>query len=169
MISNRTDLFHAHESERLLALDGVPLAAFRSRAAAFVIDLMLILVVYLAINLPSALADRARNPAHPLLVHFDPFHGLWGVVALVLYFGILTYIGNGRTPGKRLLGIRVVSAAHDRLSFWQCVERALGYGASALEGGFGFVQYFIHPNHRTVHDRIAETIVVKEIRLDRAR
>lgn len=31
-----------------------------------------------------------------------------------------------------------------------------------LEGGFGFIQYFIHPNHRTVHDRIAETIVVKD-------
>jgi uncharacterized RDD family membrane protein YckC len=45
---------------------------------------------------------------------------------------------------------------------WHSVERALGYGASALEAGFGFLQYFIHPNRRTVHDRIAETIVVKE-------
>ena len=35
-----------------------------------------------------------------------------------------------------------------------------GYAASALELGFGFVQYFIHPSRRTVHDRIAETIVV---------
>lgn len=42
------------------------------------------------------------------------------------------------------------------------VERALGYGASALEGGFRFIQYFIHPNRQTVHDRIAETIVVAE-------
>ena len=41
-------------------------------------------------------------------------------------------------------------------------KRALGYGASALEFGFGFIQYFIHPNRRTVHDRIAETIVVKK-------
>jgi uncharacterized RDD family membrane protein YckC len=60
--------------------------------------------------------------------------------------------------------IRVVSTAHEHLSLWSCIERALGYGASALEGGFGFVQYFIHPNRRTVHDRIAETIVVKERR-----
>jgi uncharacterized RDD family membrane protein YckC len=29
-----------------------------------------------------------------------------------------------------------------------------------LEFGFGFMQYFIHPNQRTVHDRIADTIVV---------
>jgi uncharacterized RDD family membrane protein YckC len=45
---------------------------------------------------------------------------------------------------------------------WHAIERALGYGASALELGFGFLQYFIHPNKQTVHDRIAETIVVKE-------
>jgi hypothetical protein len=31
-----------------------------------------------------------------------------------------------------------------------------------LEGGFGFIQYFIEPNHRCVHDRIAETIVIRD-------
>lgn len=31
---------------------------------------------------------------------------------------------------------------------------------SRLEAGFGFLQYFTHPNHQTVHARIAETIVV---------
>lgn len=31
-----------------------------------------------------------------------------------------------------------------------------------LEGGFGFLRYFIHHNRCCVHDRIAETIVVKE-------
>ena len=62
------------------------------------------------------------------------------------------------------MGIRVVSLTHHRLSLWHSIERALGYGASALELGFGFVQFFIEPNRRTVHDRIAETIVVKEPR-----
>jgi hypothetical protein len=42
--------------------------------------------------------------------------------------------------------------------------RSLGYGASALEGGFGFIQYITHPNAQTVHDRIAETIVVNGLR-----
>ncbi len=42
--------------------------------------------------------------------------------------------------------------------------QALGYGASALEGGFGFIQFFLHHNRQCVHDRIAETIVVKEQR-----
>lgn len=58
--------------------------------------------------------------------------------------------------------IRVVSIVHRHLSLWHSVERALGYGAAALEGGFGFVQYFIHPYRRCLQDRIAETIVVTE-------
>jgi uncharacterized RDD family membrane protein YckC len=58
--------------------------------------------------------------------------------------------------------IRVVSLVHHRITFWQAMKRALGYGASILEGGFGFFQYFTNPNRCCVHDRIAETIVVKE-------
>ena len=88
---------------------------------------------------------------------------LW-TLWLVLYFGLFLRFTNGLTPGKRLLGIRVVSLTHDRLSFWQSVERALGYGASALEGGFGFLQYFLNPNHQCAHDRLAETIAVRERR-----
>jgi len=79
-----------------------------------------------------------------------------------LFFAASLYLGKGRTIGKRIMRIRVLSLVHDRVSLWHSVERALGYGASALEAGFGFLQYFIHPNRRTVHDRIAETIVVKE-------
>jgi uncharacterized RDD family membrane protein YckC len=93
------------------------------------------------------------------------FFGNWySVLYLTLFFGLSNYFGNGRTLGKRLVGIRVVSLVHRRLSFWHSFERALGYGASTLEFGFGFFQYFIHPNQRTVHDRIAETIVVRERR-----
>ena len=77
-------------------------------------------------------------------------------------FGTLTYLGHGQIPGKRLRGIRVVSLVHDRISLWQSIEQALGYGASALELGFGFLRYFVHPNTQTVHDRIAGTIVISE-------
>jgi uncharacterized RDD family membrane protein YckC len=93
-------------------------------------------------------------------LNIDPFHG-WEIVSLPLYFGLLTYLGRGQTIGKKLLKIRVVSIAHERLSLWHSIERSLGYGASILEGGFGFFQYFIHPNRQTVHDRIAETIVIR--------
>jgi uncharacterized RDD family membrane protein YckC len=80
----------------------------------------------------------------------------------VLYFGLFLWQGNGRTPGKRLLKIRVVSLVHTHIHFWHAVERALGYGAALLEGGFGFIQFFLHPYRRCAQDRLAETIVVNE-------
>ena len=86
----------------------------------------------------------------------------FSVVYLTLFIGFSNFLGNGRTLGKRIAGIRAVSLVHPKLGLWHSFERALGYGASALELGFGFIQYFLHPNRRTVHDRIAETIVVRE-------
>jgi hypothetical protein len=42
-----------------------------------------------------------------------------------------------------------VSLVHDQISLWHSIERALRYAASTLEAGFGFVQYFIHPDAQT--------------------
>lgn len=152
--------YRAFGVQRASALEGTLLATFRARANAFIFDLFMVLILVILVGLPFALRNRAQDPSGRLTVPFEPFHSLWGLAALVFYFGLATYLGRGQTPGKRLLRIRVVSLVHDHLSLWHCVERALGYGASALEGGFGFLQYFIHPNRQTVHDRIAETIVV---------
>lgn len=89
-------------------------------------------------------------------------HWLLNVAVPVLYFGTTLWLGKGRTLGKRLAKVRVVSIVHPHLTFWHSVERALGYGAAALEGGFGFIQFFIHPYRRCAQDRLAETIVVTE-------
>jgi len=147
--------------QRARDLEGTQLASFRARAWAFTLDLLIVLLLVILVGLPRALKNRAHDPTGHLIVHFEPFHGIsGGLVALVVYFGFATYLGRGQTLGKRLLRIRVISLVHDHLSLLHCVERALGYGASALEGGFGFLQFFTHPNRQTVHDRIAETIVV---------
>ncbi len=86
---------------------------------------------------------------------FDPVFGL-------LYYGLFVWMTNGRTPGKKLMSIRVVSLVQPRVTLWQSCERALGYGASALEAGFGFFQFFIYSNRTCLHDRIAETIVIED-------
>jgi hypothetical protein len=112
----------------------------------------------------TAGAAVGKDEEEDVHLKFGFFDNLYSLFYLTLYFGLSNYFGNGRTPGKRLLGIRAVSLVHHRLSLWHSFERALGYGASMLELGFGFVQFFIHPNRRTVHDRIAETIVIRERR-----
>ena len=156
--------YNAHETERMHQVHGAPLASFKARAAAFVIDFFAAFVLFTAIFI---LGVRLLSSLGLLKVEtnvnleFD-LHHWYSLIFVVLYFGLSTYLGNGKTLGKWLVGIRVVSLAHERMSLWHSFERALGYGASALEFGFGFIQYFIHPNRRTVHDRIAETIVIKE-------
>lgn len=155
-------LFEAHGTARASALEGTVLASFRSRAAAFLLDMAVVLVLVILWGLPGAIREVRLGHTQTLAVPFEPFNSLEGLLFTVLYFGAATWVGRGRTLGKRALGIRVVSLTHERITLWQSVERALGYGASALEMGFGFFQYFIHPNRQTVHDRIAETVVVKE-------
>jgi uncharacterized RDD family membrane protein YckC len=146
-------------------LEGVPLASFRSRAVAFLIDFAIAALSFVVLGMAGAIAAiKLKWRSADVHIDFDPFHHEhWeSVVYFVVFIAASNYIGNGATLGKRIMKIRAVSLVHHRLSLWHSVERALGYGASALEAFFGFFQYFIHPNRQTVHDRIAETIVVSE-------
>lgn len=148
--------FQTQNIEWQARLQGVQLAPFRPRALAFLIDAVL---VALLLSLPGLWALAQGPRTGPLSLSFE-LGSLASVAVAVAYFGLATYFGKGRTVGKYLLGIRVVSLVHSHLSLWHCVERALGYAASSLEAGFGFAQFFTHPNRQTVHDRIAETIVI---------
>ena len=153
--------YRPHATERMEALAGLPLATFTARSLAFLIDFVVILLAYIPVMALMQWLISRRDPNLHIDLHWD-FHEPSNVIFLLLYFGLTLYLGNGRTLGKRLLGIRVVSLVHDRITLWQSMERALGYGASMLEAGFGFFQYFTNPNHCCVHDRVAETIVVRE-------
>jgi len=79
----------------------------------------------------------------------------------IIYFGFITYFTNGQSIGKKIVGIKIISIYHHRIGLWHCIERSLGYVASTLELGIGFYQVFWNPNRMTLHDRIAETIVIK--------
>ncbi len=159
----RLQKYNAHETERLKQVHGAPLASFSTRLVAFGID-FIIAFIFFIVSLFCAgwlgLLDRLGVTKD---ANLEFGLGNWySLVFIVIYFCLSTYWGNGKTLGKKLMGIRVISLVHNHMSLWHSFERALGYGASALEGGFGFIQYFIHPNRRTVHDRIAETIVIRD-------
>ena len=143
----------------MLALEGTELASFGRRAGALVIDFAAISVGFIAFAIPIAMWMKAHNMEGHL--DFKPFENWYSTILPVIYFGLIVWLTNGWTLGKRLTGIRIVPLAQETISLWQSVERALGYGASLLEAGSGFFQYAIHPNKQTVHDRIAETIVVR--------
>jgi len=156
-------VYTPHNLHRLDQLKGTSLASFSARAAAFVIDFFAAFALFTLIAIYGAKLlyyFGAIDPDANYNFKFN-FTNWYSLGFIVLYFGLFSYWGHGQPPGKRLLKIRVVSLVHEHISLWHSIERALGYGASALELGFGFLQYFIHPNKQTVHDRIAETIVIK--------
>ena len=141
------------------ALRGVELAPFGRRFFAFAFDFAFVSFCLFPFLIPDAV--NRMDETGVFAIKIDPFNG-WAVISLPLYFGLWTYFAKGQTLGKQLTGIRVVSLTHEKLGFWHSIERSLGYGASILEGGFGFFQFFLHPNRQTVHDRIAETIVIRD-------
>ncbi len=153
--------FHAHETARFDALSGLPLASFKQRMWAIVIDVAVVLVVKTLFGLGKHhVEDEGPMTMARLLV--DGVESVKELIESTVYFAVAVKLTNGQTVGKRLMKLRIVSLTHDSMGWWQSIERALGYGASLLEGGFGFVQFFINRNQQTVHDRIAETIVVDE-------
>ncbi|MGA7721735.1 MAG: RDD family protein [Ignavibacteriaceae bacterium] len=150
--------FRPDSIQRINSLKDMTLASFLQRLIAFYIDIFIVVIILIAIEIPVIIKETAHSTVNH---HYEinPFHG-WSIIVLVLYSGLLTYFLKGQTLGKKIMKIKVISLTHEHISLWHSIERALGYGASALEAGFGFVQFFIHPNRQTVHDRIAETIVI---------
>jgi uncharacterized RDD family membrane protein YckC len=169
---NTSKLMHSSQ------LEGLELASFTRRFLALLIDLILLITVLYAVgtildyfglisfglnigittektmnNLPEINNNTHLNIPEYLKIIFK-------LLIPVLYFGLITCVTNGYTLGKRIFRIRIVSTNHKYLTLWHSIERSLGYYASSLEFGFGFLQYFIDYNRRTVHDRIAETIVI---------
>jgi uncharacterized RDD family membrane protein YckC len=173
---------HYYDTSKLLhsnQLEGLELANFTRRFLALCADI-LVLIIFLYVigtildyfglinfglkigigsgktinNMPGINNDLHINIPEYLKVIFK-------LLIPVLYFGLITYFTNGYTMGKRIFRIRIISTNHSHLTLWHSIERSLGYYASSLEFGFGFLQYFIDYNRRTVHDRIAETVVIK--------
>lgn len=148
--------FHAHETARADELDGVRLASFGRRALGFGIDSFIVVILRKLV----AFAWRAYIPPGRELHHtLIDFAHILSLLVLIAYFSLALYVGDGQTPGKWLLRTRVLSLTHQRITFWQALERALGYAASFLELGFGFAQFFLNRNQQCAHDRLAETIV----------
>jgi uncharacterized RDD family membrane protein YckC len=152
------------------------LATIKKRSAAFLIDWIVLILIYFGILVLFDLfnmniskinvhgifdVEMEMNNTQPYLITFLKF--LFGLLP-VLYFTISFYFCKGQTIGKYFLRIKVLSLYHEHLGLWHCIERSLGYFASALEFGFGYLQAFWNPNRMTLHDKIGETIVIELLR-----
>lgn len=81
--------------------------------------------------------------------------GLWSV-----YFTVALTLTQGRTVGKKALGIRAIRLDGKPITWWFAFERAGGYAAGIATGLLGFAQVWWDPNRQCVHDKIGGTVVV---------
>jgi len=160
----RHEFHHDHE---------IVLATIKKRFVAFLLDWIVLIIIYGCLIFLFALfnmniskvnvngifdVELEMSNTNSYLITFLKL--LFGLMP-VIYFTIMFYFLKGQTVGKYFLRIRVLSLHHEHLGLWHCIERSLGYFASALEFGLGYIQAFWNPNRMSLHDKIGETIVIK--------
>ncbi len=79
-----------------------------------------------------------------------------------LYFAILMPWMSGQTPGKRIMGVRVVRLDGQPVTWWHAFERAGGYAAGLATGTLGFLQIYWDANRQGIHDKVAGTVVIRD-------
>ena len=102
---------------------------------------------------PSTLFTWIRDAADEAGLIFG-----WGTVYLTLFLALW----QGRTPGKKVMGLRVVRLNGQPIGLYLSLERAGGYAAGVATGLLGFAQLWWDPNRQAIHDKIAETVVIRE-------
>lgn len=137
-------------------------AGFWIRLLATVIDSILLLIL----TLPSLLlvyggeyfqsAELIKGPADFLICYVFP-------AVLVIVFWVMC---RG-TPGKLILGLRVVDArTGEGLDLLQSVIRYLGYFVSTLPLCLGFLWIAFDARKQGFHDKLARTLVVHKAGLE---
>jgi uncharacterized RDD family membrane protein YckC len=136
-------------------------AGFVSRLGALIADMIILWVgLHGTVWLLRMNAEALRRFAPPvslgtLVIFCSP------VIASL--YKIVCWRLSGQTPGKWLLGVRVVAIGGGRVSIGRAAIRVAGYLVSALPFYLGFF-WVLGPARRGFHDYLAGTEVVYERR-----
>lgn len=134
------------------------LASAGARVFGALVDLALLAlidlgVVYLTLRISRlSVTEIGLVPKAPLLGFLVFLNGG--------YFVAFT-AAIGQTIGKMAASTKVVGLTTERIEFGRAVLRAVGYLVSALPLGLGFLPGLVG-SRRALHDRLAETQVVKK-------
>jgi uncharacterized RDD family membrane protein YckC len=132
-------------------------AGLASRAAAWLIDLGLIGALLLLVALASLLAGIVLGGLATAVLFLLAFAIQWG------YFVFFEWYWDGRTPGKRALGIRTLQARGVRITFFQSALRNLLRIADFLPAAYlvGAATTLLDASGRRLGDIAAGTLVVR--------
>ena len=161
--SSSTDLHRrvAVDTPEHVRLDYV-LADLGSRAAALAIDIAVmagtVLLLGLGLYYSRLLGDVVESASRTILV-FASFFAQWG------YFMLFEGLDGGRTPGKRVVGLRVIHAGGEPLTFQGSALRNLIRIVDlqpVFSGLAGAVCILVNKRAQRLGDLVAGTIVVRD-------
>ncbi|MFO7981966.1 MAG: RDD family protein [Desulfuromonadales bacterium] len=151
--------------KRYRSLDGPPRAGFWLRLTAAMVDLVVLFAAQLLFGvLLSAvvmvLSVGWQFGSFGWNILMAPVE-LFNLVLFLAYFIVFTGYG-GQTPGKMLLGIKVIRTDGGEIGYARAFLReAPGKLISTLPFGLGFLLIGVHPEKRGLHDLLAASRVVK--------
>ena len=132
-------------------------AGFVSRLSAFVVDaIALALVLRGSIWFMTASGKGVRVFSHP--VNFAALTAATLPILVGIYF-VTFWRLFGQTPGKWVMGLKVVASNGGTMKSGRSLLRFFGYWISALPFYAGFA-WILGPARRGWHDRLAGTEVV---------
>ena len=129
---------------------------FWIRLVASVLDSLLLSLSFALVAILSGLDFSQTDPEH-----LDWKALVMQIVVCWLYEAALTSSARGATVGKMAVGLRVVTADGERLTFLRATARYLAKYVSALLFGIGFLMVAFAERKRALHDMIADTVVIK--------
>jgi len=126
-------------------------ARFNERLIAYLLDGAPFMAGYILMSLYALPMLGGARAARPLAAGW--------MAAYVVYH----FLGNmaGATPGKRIMGLRVVGRDGERLGAPRSLVRAVGHLLSTPLANAGFLLALVHPESRAFHDLLAGSLVVE--------
>lgn len=143
------------------------LAGLGSRAAAFIIDQLILMVANIIILIIPLMIFIYR----PTMWYFGEYSDVKvAIIVIVLfvinwgYFFAFEYFMGGRTFGKKMMGIRVIQENGHSITLLSSFIRNLLRIIDSLPTYYllGILMVFFHSKHKRVGDLVAGTIVVHE-------
>lgn len=149
-------------------------AGLGSRFMAVFIDLVIQLLVLLGLSILAAqysdIVTTTFGSESWFLSFMKAFFIFVSFVILYAYFFFFEWLWHGLTPGKRLVGLRVLQANGLPATFWQVLVRNVLRIADFLPFfyGMGAFAVIINDQNRRIGDQVAGTVVARERREEAA-
>jgi len=143
---------------QISANGGNQYAGFWIRFAACAIDSVALLIPTLLVSFLYRATIPADNPFSVLVDFFDFLMnlGIWWIYVAVLHSSVWQ-----ATLGKKLLGMKVVDYAGNRISFGRATGRYFAGFLSVLLLFIGLIMVAFTKQKQALHDKLASTLVVR--------